>query len=299
MADTDYAHEADLEELRDREGFLDKVRYLIRRQPLGAFGLFLVIAIVFMGVFAPFITAHDPVEVSFPDMLLPPSGDFLLGTDQFGRDIFTRLLYGARTALFVGCTAAFVGSSLGLILGVTSAYLGGTFDLIFQRIADVMQSFPLIIMALAIVAIFGPSVVNVIIAITIPFIPDCARVVRSSALALRQMPYIDAARANGFSNARIVLRHIVPNVMAPYLIMITTFVGHAILLEASLSYLGLGVQEPTPAWGLMLQGGAEEYAESAPWLAIWPGVAISLAVFGFNMFGDAVRDMLDPRLRRE
>jgi peptide/nickel transport system permease protein len=164
---------------------------------------------------------------------------------------------------------------------------------------DLFQSFPLIIMALAIVSIFGPNLRNVIVAITIPFIPDCARVVRSSALAIREIPYIDAARANGFSNTRIVLRHMVPNVMAPYLIMFTTFVGHAILLEASLSYLGLGVQEPTPSWGLMLQGGAEEYAESAPWVAIWPGVAISLSVFGFNMFGDAVRDMLDPKLRSQ
>ncbi|MDA7946171.1 MAG: ABC transporter permease [Hyphomicrobiaceae bacterium] len=299
MADTDYAHEADLEELRERQGVWEKARYLVRKQPIGAFGLFLVITIVLMGVFAPAISSHDPIRVAFQDMLLPPDSQFVLGTDQFGRDIFTRLLYGARTALFVGCTAAFVGSTAGLVLGVTSAYLGGTFDLIFQRITDVMQAFPLIIMALAIVSIFGPSMVNVIIAITIPFIPDCARVVRSSALSLRQMPYVDAARANGFSAARIILRHIVPNVMAPYLIMITTFVGHAILLEASLSYLGLGVQEPTPAWGLMLQGGAEEYAESAPWLAIWPGVAISLAVFGFNMFGDAVRDVLDPKLRTE
>ena len=298
-AGTDIAHESRLEELRERLGFWQKIRYLIRSQPIGAVGFFVVVTIVAMGIFAPFITSHDPVRVAFEDMLLPPDSEFLLGTDQFGRDILTRLLYGARTALFVGCTGAFIGSTAGLILGVTSAFLGGRFDLIFQRISDVMQAFPLIIMALAIVSIFGPSIPNVIIAITIPFIPDCARVVRSSALALRQMPYIDAARANGFSNARIILRHIVPNVMAPYLIMITTFVGHAILLEASLSYLGLGVQEPTPAWGLMLQGGAEEYAESAPWLAIWPGVAISLAVFGFNMFGDAVRDVLDPKLRTE
>ena len=295
----DITHDAGLEELRERPGLLENVRYLARKQPLGALGLFLVLSIVLMGAFAPLISSHDPVRVAFEDMLLPPSGKFLMGTDQFGRDILTRLLYGARTALFVGCTAAFIGTTAGLVLGVTSAYLGGRFDLVFQRFSDVMQAFPLIIMALAIVSIFGPSMPNVIIAITIPFIPDCARIVRSSALALRQMPFIDAARANGFSSARIILRHIVPNVMAPYLIVITTFVGHAILLEASLSYLGLGVQEPTPAWGLMLQGGAEEYAESAPWLAIWPGVAISVAVFGFNMFGDAVRDILDPKLRTE
>ncbi len=173
------------------------------------------------------------------------------------------------------------------------------FDLVFQRVMDVFMAFPLIILALAVVATLGAGELNVIIAITIPFIPQCARVVRSSALAIREIPYVDAARALGYGHARIIMRHMAPNVMAPYLIMLSTFVGQAILLEASLSYLGLGVQEPTPAWGLMLQGGAEEYAESAPWVAIWPGVAISLAVFGFNLFGDSVRDMLDPKLRSQ
>ena len=171
---------------------------------------------------------------------------------------------GARTALLVGFASSFVGATFGLVLGVASAYFGGKIDLIFQRILDVFMAFPLIILALAVIAIFGTGAQNVIIAITIPFIPRCARVVRSSALAIRELPYIDAARANGFSHSRIILRHMASNVMAPFLIMITAFVVQAILLEASLSYLGLGVQEPTPAWGLMLQGGAEEYAESAP-----------------------------------
>ncbi len=159
------------------------------------------------------------------------------------------------------------------------------------------MSFPLIIMALAIVSIFGTGVQNVILAITIPMVPRCARVVRSSALALREVPYVDAARALGFSHWRIIVRHMMPNVMAPYLIMVTAFMGQAILLEASLSFLGLGVQEPTPAWGLMLQGGAEQYAESAPWAAIFPGLAITISVFAFNLFGDALRDVLDPKLR--
>ena len=287
------------EDLPDRPGYLRTILTLIRKQPFGAFAASIVLAMLLVGIFAPYLAPHDPVEVAFENMLTPTGADYLLGTDQFGRDIFSRLLYGARTALFVGFTSAFVGSTIGLMLGVTSAFVGGKFDLYFQRIFDVFQAFPLIIMALAIVSIFGPSVQNVIIAITIPFIPDCARVIRSSALALREIPYIDAARANGFSNTRIVLRHMIPNVMAPYLIMVTTFVGHAILLEASLSYLGLGVQEPTPAWGLMLQGGAEEYAESAPWMAIWPGIAISLTVFCFNIFGDAARDVLDPKLRSQ
>jgi peptide/nickel transport system permease protein len=185
------------------------------------------------------------------------------------------------------------------VLGVGSAYFGGKIDLFFQRVMDVFMAFPLIILALSVVAIFGTGTQNVIIAITIPFIPRCARVVRSNALAIREIPYVDAARAMGFSHLRIILRHMAPNVMAPFLIMLTAFVGQAILLEASLSYLGLGVQEPTPAWGLMLQGGAEEYVESAPWVAVFPGLAITLAVFGFNLFGDAVRDTLDPRLRSQ
>lgn len=270
---------------------------LCKRQPLGAAGALIVIGMIFMTIFAEYISPYDPVANAFEYMLTAPNADFWLGTDQFGRDILTRLIYGARTALIVGFTCAFVGAFGGLVLGVASAYYGGKFDLILQRVMDVFMAFPLIILALAVVATLGTGVQNVIIAITIPFVPQCARVVRSSALSIREIPYVDAARACGYSDARIILRHMTPNVMAPFLIMLTTFVGQAILLEASLSYLGLGVQEPTPAWGLMLQGGAEEYAESAPWVAVFPGIAISLAVFGFNLFGDALRDVLDPKLR--
>ncbi len=289
----------DLDTLLDRRSAWEKTKGLAKKNPLGAFGFGVVLLMVFMALFADVITMYDPEDISFGDMLVSPNFDFLLGTDQLGRDIFTRIVYGARTALLVGITASVVGAFIGLILGVASAYFGGTFDLLFQRFMDVFMAFPLIILALAIVSIFGGGIDKVILAITIPFIPRCARVVRSNALAIREIPYVDAARAMGFSHSRIILRHMVPNVMAPFLIMITAFVGQAILTEASLSYLGMGVQEPTPAWGLMLQGGAEEYAESAPWVPIFPGVAITLAVFGFNLFGDAVRDTLDPRLRSQ
>ncbi len=268
-----------------------------RENPLGAAGAIVVFLMIFMAAFADFVTVYDPTRNNFGAMLEPPSADYWLGTDQYGRDLYARIVYGARTALLVGFVSAFVGATLGLVLGVASAYFGGRFDLIFQRVMDVLMAFPLVILALAVVSIFGTGIQNVIIAITIPFIPRCARVVRSSALAVRETPYIDAARACGFSHARIVLRHMVPNVMAPYLIMMTAAVGQAILIEASLSFLGLGVQEPVPAWGLMLRGGAQEYAESAPWVAIFPGIAISLAVFGFNLFGDALRDWLDPKLK--
>jgi peptide/nickel transport system permease protein len=268
-----------------------------RRNPLGAAGAVVIIVMLLVAAFADFIAPYDPVANAFDRMHQPPGLENWLGTDQFGRDVFSRIVYGARTALLVGFASSFFGAFVGLVLGVASAYFGGKIDLIVQRVLDVFMAFPLIILALSVIAIFGTGAQNVIIAITIPFIPRCARVVRSSALAIRELPYIDAARANGFSHTRIIFRHMIPNVMAPFLIMITAFVGQAILLEASLSYLGLGVQEPTPAWGLMLQGGAEEYAESAPWIAIFPGVAISLAVFGFSLFGDALRDEFDPRLR--
>ena len=286
-----------LEDSRDTFG--QKVWDLVRRKPLGAAGAFVVLFLLVIALLADFITVYDPVKNSYDSMHVPPNAEHWMGTDQFGRDILTRIIYGARTALLVGFVASFIGSTLGLTLGVTSAYFGGRFDLIFQRIMDIFMSFPLIIMALAVVSIMGTGTDKVIFAIMIPFIPRCARVVRASALAVREIPYVDAARTLGFNHKRIILRHMVPNVMAPYLIMLTSFMGQAILLEASLSYLGLGVQEPTPAWGLMLQGGAEEYAESAPWIPIFPGLAITIGVFAFNLLGDAVRDTLDPRLRSQ
>jgi peptide/nickel transport system permease protein len=299
MAATDEKlEEVNIDELFGRKSLLAKALDMARRQPVGAFGFFIVAGLAFLAIFAEFISPYDPEAANFPDMLLGPSAAYWFGTDQFGRDILTRAIYGARTALTIGFIAAFTGATTGLVLGVASAYFGGKIDLILQRFIDVFIAFPVIIMALAIVAVFGTNLGYVVLAIALPFIPDAARIVRSNALALREIPYVDAARALGFSHSRIILRHMLPNVMAPYLIILTANIGQAILLEASLSYLGLGVQEPTAAWGLMLQGGAEEYAESAPWVPVFPGLAITLAVFGFNLFGDGLRDMLDPRLRR-
>jgi peptide/nickel transport system permease protein len=269
----------------------------LRRQPVGAIGIINNLLFGIAGIFADVLAPYNPTANDFLAMTEPPGWAHLLGTDQLGRDLLSRILYGARTAFLVGLTSAVVGGVAGLVLGVGSAYFGGQIDLWVQRIMDIVMAFPLIIMALAVVSIFGTGVENVIIAITIPLIPRCARVVRSSALAIREVPYVDAARALGFGHARIIMRHMVPNVMAPFLVIITAFVGQAILAEASLSYLGLGVQEPVPAWGLMLQGGAEEYATTAPWIAVFPGLAIMLTVFGINLFGDALRDVLDPKLR--
>ena len=283
-----------------RKRFVRFWREFIRRRPLGAFGLLLVIVMILSAIFADRIAPYDPTALSFKDLLLPPSPEHLMGTDNFGRDVFSRLVYGSRTALLLGFTASIVGCTLGLALGIIGAYVGGLVDQLIQRLMDVLISFPLIVIAIAVVAALGTGegkIGNVIAAITVPIIPRVARVVRSSALSIVNMPYIEATRAVGSGAVRIMFRHIAPNVFAPYLIMLTAFLGQAILLEATLSFLGLGVFEPTPSWGLMLRGAGMQFLEQAPWLAIAPGVAISLAVFGFNLFGDSLRDALDPRLR--
>jgi peptide/nickel transport system permease protein len=273
------------------------VRDFARRRTLGAIGAAVVLGMIVVGVFAGPLAPYDPLAVDFGAMLAAPSTAHWLGTDAFGRDVLSRLIHGSRTALLVGFGSAVVGATLGAVIGVGSAYFGGRLDLLLQRFMDIFLSFPLIVLALALVAVLGNSIPNVILAITVPMIPRAALVIRSSALAIREMPYVDAARAAGFGHARIILRHMLPNVIAPYLIMLTAFLSQAILLESSLSFLGLGVQEPTAAWGLMLRGAAVDFAEAAPWMALFPGLAISMAVFAFNLFGDSLRDALDPKLR--
>jgi len=271
----------------------------VRRRPLGAIGAVIIVVMAVLAATAGWIAPYNPVENDYAAMLSPPNAAHWLGTDAFGRDVLTRIIYGSRTALMVGLGASLIGATLGSLIGVASAFFGGRVDLVVQRFMDILFAFPVIILALVVVAVLGTGAGNVILAIAAPMVPRCARVVRSSALSVREMPYVDAARASGFGNSRIILRHMLPNVMAPILIMATAFLGEAILLEASLSFIGLGVQEPTAAWGLMLRGAAVEFAETAPWMAIFPGLAISLAVFGFNLFGDSLRDALDPRLRTQ
>ncbi len=268
-----------------------------RRRTLGALGAVVIMLMILIALLAGVIAPYDPLETSFLDQLKPPSTQFLLGTDTFGRDVLSRLIYGSRTALKIGFGAAFVGASIGALLGVMSAYFGGTIDLLLERLMDVLISFPLLVLALAVVSALGNNDTNVIVAITIPIIPRVARVIRASALSIRQMPFIEAARCIGATHGQIMLRHMLPNVMAPYLILVTAFLGQAMLSEAALSFLGLGVAEPTPAWGLMLRGASVQFVERAPWLAIAPGAALSMAVFAFNLLGDSLRDALDPRLR--
>lgn len=268
-----------------------------RQRPLGAVGAAIIGIMILAAVLAGFVAPYDPLATNYAKMLQAPSSLHWFGTDSFGRDVFTRIIYGSRTALWIGFASSFLGATLGALIGVASAYCGGKIDLVLQRFMDLLLSFPLIILALVVVSLLGSGMTNVIFAITVPMVPRCALVVRSSALALREMPFVEAARALGFGPVHIILRHMLPNVMAPFLIMLTAFLGQAILLEASLSFLGLGVSEPQAAWGLMLRGAAVEFAERAPWMAIYPGIAISLAVFAFNLLGDSLRDALDPKLR--
>jgi peptide/nickel transport system permease protein len=271
-------------------------------QPTGAVGFVVIVVLLIAGFFAELVAPYDPLDIDFSAMLARPSWEHWMGTDAFGRDVFSRIIYGARTALAVGVLSSLLGSGIGAVIGMVSAYFGGRIDMVIQRFMDILLSFPIIVLALAVVAVLGKFPVggldlNLIIAIAIPMIPKVARVVRSSALAIREMPYVDAARAAGYSDSRIIFRHIAPNVVAPFLIMFTAFIAQAILLEASLSFLGLGVTEPTAAWGLMLSGTSQEFYSQAPWMILFPGIAISLAVFAFNLFGDALRDYLDPRFQ--
>ena len=271
-------------------------------QPLGAAGLAVIVIMAIAAIFAPLIAPYDPLTVDYNAMLAVPSWEHWIGTDSFGRDVLSRIIYGSRTALAVGFLASFLGSTGGAVIGVVSAYFGGKIDMVIQGVMDVLLSFPIIVLALAVVAMLGQNIVlgidvNLVVAIAIPMLPRVERVVRSSALAIRELPYIDAARTAGFSHTRIIFRHIVPNVVAPYLIMLTAYVAQAILSEASLSFLGLGVTEPTPSWGLMLSGAAADFYQQAPWMIVFPGVAISLAVFAFNLFGDSLRDWLDPKIK--
>ena len=278
-------------------GWWSRVLFFARRYPLGAVGALIVVVFVLTAVFAPFIAPMDPTTTDAKASLARPGGVFWLGADFMGRDMYSRIVFGARISLTVGLGATLAGGILGISIGLMSGYLGGTVDLITQRLMDIMQSLPLLVMALVMAAALGPSLENTIIAIAIPLVPTVARVVRSSTLSLREQPFVEAARAVGMGEVRIAMRHVLPNTLAPLIVLGTAQLGSAILVEASLSFLGLGIPEPYPSWGRMLSESAAEYVRTAPWLVIFPGVAISLTVFGTNLLGDALRDILDPRQR--
>ena len=273
------------------------LRFFARRYPLGAVGALIMALFVFAAIFAPLITVYDPLSTNAALSLARPSWAHWLGCDFMGRDVYSRIVNGARISLTVGIGATLLGGGIGVVIGLSSGYFGGWVDLAVQRLIDILQSLPLIVMALLMAASLGPSLQNTIIAISIALIPSSARVVRASTLSLRELPFVEAARAIGMSEVRIAVRHVFPNTLAPLIVLATAQLGATILIEATLSFLGLGVPEPHPSWGRMLSESAAEYVRTAPWLVIFPGLAISAVVFGINLLGDAVRDVLDPRQR--
>jgi peptide/nickel transport system permease protein len=271
--------------------------HFMRRYPLGAIGALIMLLFIATAIFADQITSYDPTSTNPRVSLAPPGEQHTLGADFMGRDVFSRIVYGARISLAVAIGATALGCLIGVTIGLLSGFFGGWVDLIVQRLIDIMQALPLLVMALIMAASLGPSLTNTIIAIAIPLVPNVARIIRSNTLALREMPFVEAARAVGMSEARIAVQHVLPNTLAPLIVLATAQFGSAILVESALAFLGLGVPEPHPSWGRMLSESAAEYVRTAPWLVIFPGIAISLVVFGTNLLGDAIRDILDPRQR--
>lgn len=269
--------------------------WFVARQPLGAIGAVLVLALVITAVFAPALAPHGPKDVKFP-AYQAPSDEFPLGTDHLGRDILSRVIWGARLSLYVGLASVAFGITLGALWGVVTAYFGGAADTGSQRVVDVLMALPPIILALSLMAALGQSVNNVVLALTILLTPTAARTLRSLALSIRESPYVEAARAMGCTQARVIARHVLPNTLATYIVLVTVNVAYAIVVEASLSFLGLGSPPDEPSWGAMLTAGTQA-VETAPWMFLFPGLAISLTVFGLNLLGDAIRDLTDPRLR--
>ena len=277
---------------------------LVHGKPLGAMSALVIFALFVVAILAPVLAPYDPYDFNLnarglPLRMQPPTTAFPLGTDPLGRDVLSRIIYGSRVSLIVGFASVIIGTTLGTALGLLSGYLEGRVDYVIQRAVDTTMAIPGLVLALAVVAVLGQSLTNVILVIALVIAPGAARVVRGAVLALKHEAFIDAALAMGASTSRIIVRHLLPNVVAPILVIATVWLGNAIVIEAALSFLGLGTPPPTPTWGAMLSGEGRRNLETAPYLAIFPGIAISVVVLAFNMLGDAIRDVLDPRLRRQ
>jgi peptide/nickel transport system permease protein len=268
-----------------------------RRKPLGAIGAVIVVALIVMATFAGRIAPYPYDESVRGASMKPPSLEYWMGTDNIGRDVWSRVVYGARISVTVGFATVALATLLATAIGVSSAYLGGAYDIVVQRVVDAWMSFPALVIVLSLLAALGPGLLNLILALSILGAAGTSRVIRGAALSTMQKPYVEAARALGAGHARVILCHVLPNVMATIIILATIGLGTVILAESALSFLGFGIPPPYPSWGGMLSGSGRSFMYHAPWMALFPGAAISLAVFGFNMFGDALRDLLDPRLR--
>jgi len=299
MSTTAAARVATLDEGPDTPAIsrLRLLRVAMKRKPLGAVSAALLVVLVLTAVFADVLAPYDPLATQPEIRLAAPSRAHPFGTDDIGRDVLSRIIHGARISLWVGLLAVGIGTAAGMVVGLLCGYCEGRLDLVMQRIMDAVQAIPGLVLALAIVSVLKPNTTNAMIAIAIVIIPGNSRIVRGAVLSSKQNRYVEAAQAIGCRHPRIIGTHILPNVTAPILIIASIWLGNAILIEASLSFLGVGTQPPDPSWGLMLSSTGRAFMEQAPWLAIFPGLAISLAVFGFNLFGDSLRDALDPRLR--
>lgn len=275
----------------------DFTRRLFREKPLGAFGAVMCLVFLVTGLFADFIAPFGYNEMNPIDRLKPPSIEYLLGTDQIGRDVFSRIVHGARTSLIIGFSAAFFSIIISCAIGITTGYFRGKFDMLVQRMVDAWMSFPDLVVVIVAVSVFGPGMWQVILVLSLLYGIAGSRIVRSAVLTVKENDYVHAAESVGVSTIRILLRHILPNIMAPIIVLFTTRLAAVILVEAGLSFLGLGVPPPAPSWGGMLSFEGRSYMFQAPWLAIMPGLAITFVVYNINMFGDALRDLLDPRMR--
>jgi peptide/nickel transport system permease protein len=268
-----------------------------RHKPLGALGAVIVVGLLAMAVFAPWIAPYQYDETIPGARMKAPGAQFWMGTDNLGRDVYSRVVYGAAVSVTVGFGAVLLANVLATVIGITSGYFGGAYDICVQRVVDAWQSFPFLVVILSLMAVLGPGLLNLVLALGVLGAAAASRVIRGTTISVMQNTYVEAARALGAGHLRIMLRYILPNVAATVIILATIGLGAAILAESALSFLGFGVPPPYPSWGAMLSGSGRSFMYRAPWMAIWPGAAISLAVFGFNMLGDALRDVLDPRLR--
>ena len=288
------------EELTKAKGhsiFGDFFPRLIREKPLGTVGAVITLGLLFAGVFADFLAPHGQNEINTSDAYTPPSIGYWLGTDNLGRDLLSRIIYGARISLIIGLTGSTISSLISTSLGMLSGWFGGTFDLALQRFVDAWMALPGLILIMVMITLLGPGMWTVIIVLGVGDGIIVTRIIRGATMSVKENPYVTSAQAIGSSNARILARHILPNIMAPVIILFTVTVPELIVVEASLSFLGFGIPPPAPSWGGMLSGSGRSYMFQAPWMALWPGLALTIVVYGVNMFGDAVRDLLDPRLR--
>lgn len=292
----DAAGIAGLEYTPTRRGPLRQLGRFVQHQPLGSAGLLVVVLLVATAIFAPLIGRYDPTSTQFHTLLHPSATNFF-GTDNLGRDVYSRVIFGSRTSLEVGIIATSVGVIGGTLVGLVSGYFGGWVDMVVQRVMDALMAFPLLILALIMIAVVGSSLRNLMVVVGLAIVPPIGRIVRSIVLSEKENPYVEASLTIGATPWRTVFLHILPNLLAPLIVIATSLLAGAILIEASLSFLGLGTPPPTPSWGADLSGQARNFFTHAPWMALFPGIALSLVVLGFNLFGDAMRDVLDPRLR--